>query len=275
MIYKYILLILFSTHICQSIFSQEIICGHVVDAETHKAIEYVNIGVVGKNIGTVSDSNGYYSISISSQFDPDSIRFSCIGYESRNINIKNLRERVSGDILLSQAQVYLNEIIVTPGKYKEKVLGNTYRTNKIQAGFRENNMGFECGILLPVKKQTILEKLTCNISECTYDSIHYRLNVYKQTGKMLFEPILKKPIYIKQKVLAKSMTLVIDLSEYNLIVRENTLITLEHIEDMGIGHLLFSGGLIGNTCYYRKTSQGKWEKTPLKLGFSVIVKTVE
>jgi hypothetical protein len=269
----YRLVIAFLLSVSPSLFSQEVIDGTVIDSKTKKPVEYVNIGFIGKNIGTVSDVNGAFSISIEEQLSDDSILFSCIGYESRFIHVEDLKNNKSGDVFLSEKLIKLNEVIVTPTFFNEKKRGNRYRLNLFQGGFRENQKGFECGVLLKIKKPVFLKKLICHIASCTYDTLFYRLNVYKQTGKMAFENILQQPIYIKQKSESDNFFLDVDLSVYNLIVDGNTLITLEHIEDMGEGILLFSGGFSGSTCYYRKTSQGNWMKTPIKLSFGVDVRT--
>lgn len=98
----------------------------------------------------------------------------------------------------------------------------------------------------------------------------YRVNVYKEIGNNDFINILDQPIYIKQKIENKKTSLEVDLSKYNIMVENNTLVTLEHIADMGDGHLLFSGNPFkGSTCYFRKKSHSEWNKTPLKLGFNV------
>lgn len=175
---------------------------------------------------------------------------------------------------MEQQIVNLDEVIVEPTKLIDRILGNQFKGKRIQGGFRENNKGFECGVLLKIEKKAYLEELICNIVSCTYDSVFYRVNVYKQEeGKNNFTNILNHPIYISEKITGKQKTLSIDLRRYNIIVEGNTLVTLEHLIDMGEGHLLFSGGMLkGSNCYYRKRSQGYWEKIPINLSFSVKAK---
>lgn len=61
----------------------------------------------------------------------------------------------------------------------------------------------------------------------------------------------------------------IDLQDKNIIVEGDFLITLEHIKNLGEGHLLFSAGFKAKT-YYRKTSHGKWDTAPVGISISVI-----
>lgn len=250
--------------------------GTVIDKQTNIPIEYVSIGIIGKDIGTVSDEKGAFIFDINNQYNQDSIMFSCIGYESLIMNVSAYKKEETRTIILEQKVISLSEIVVIPSIFKEKIIGNKYRGKKMQGGFRENKKGFECGVLLNIKKRAILEKLTCNIASCTYDSVFNRVNVYKEVEKNSFENILDFPIYVKLKSDKSKRSLDLDLSTYDLMVEGNTLVTLEHIADMGEGHLLFSGGILkGSTCYYRKTSQGNWSKTPIKLGFNVTAKVEE
>ena len=64
-----------------------------MDSGSRKAIEFVNIGIVGKNIGTVSNTNGVFEISVDKEMDIDTLLFSAIGYEPRLRRIADLRVR--------------------------------------------------------------------------------------------------------------------------------------------------------------------------------------
>lgn len=126
-------------------------------------------------------------------------------------------------------------------------------------------------MLLPIKEKTRIKELNCNIAECTYDSIFFRVNVYKELGDNMFENILTRPIEIKQSISKNQKKLHIPLSEYNIVVENNILITLEYIEDLGKGELFFNAGLFkGASAYSRKTSHAQWKKSKAKLGFYVV-----
>ena len=53
--------------------------GKVLDKTTAKPIEYVNIGIPGKSIGTVCDANGNFNLRIDTNHLKDVLLFSCIG----------------------------------------------------------------------------------------------------------------------------------------------------------------------------------------------------
>jgi hypothetical protein len=61
----------------------------------------------------------------------------------------------------------------------------------------------------------------------------------------------------------------IDLEPYHIVVEGNFLVTLEHLRDLGEGHLNFCAAP-GHKTWYRKTSQGSWETVPIGVSISVI-----
>jgi hypothetical protein len=252
---------------CQAIFGQNI-SGIVINEKSKLPVEYVNIGIPGKGIGTVSDASGKYILSIDPQFNDDSLLFSSIGYLPFSIKISDLRDIYNKNIVLQEKVYELNGVTIRPQKRKLQTLGVTAQSKKFVAGFKDNLLGYECGVLMKVKKSAILKRININISSCTYDSIYYRLNIYKAQGKMDFENILSAPIYIhlpKDKVLDE---IHVDLQSQNIVIDGDFLVTLEHVKDLGKGYLYFCVGLMDKT-YYRKTSQGEWKTVSVGVSISV------
>src|SRR6476646_7698139 len=71
--------------------SAQTIKGKVSDSDLHP-LAYVNIGIVGKNIGTVSDEQGNFSFTLPEQCDEDHLRFSMIGFQSREFTVLNFKK---------------------------------------------------------------------------------------------------------------------------------------------------------------------------------------
>ncbi len=256
--------------ITNMLFAQKY-AGIIINKNTGKPIEYVNIGVLGKNIGTVSDMNGNYSLTIDPQFDNEVLRISCIGYYPVSLKVSDFKSLKSANIYLEVKIFEIPEVVIRPRIYKQQTLGVTTKAHIAAAGFKDNNLGYECGIIMKIKKSAIIEKVNINFASCSYDTILYRLNIYKVKGEIEFENILQKPIYIKLPKAKTKETVIIDLLQYNMIVQGDILVTLEHVKDLGPGNLYFCAGMSGKT-YYRKTSQGIWETAPVGVSISVDAK---
>ena len=62
--------------------------GKVIDEKTKEAIPFVNIGVEGKPLGTITDDRGFFSIS--NIKTDNNLVFSCIGYKSKILSFDEL-----------------------------------------------------------------------------------------------------------------------------------------------------------------------------------------
>lgn len=252
-----------------TMFSQQV-SGVVLNKSNNQPIEFVNIGIVDKNIGTVSNIDGRFSIVIdSASVINDTLLFSAIGYESKWIQISNLLSGDKPSVRLEKKSYEIAEVVVSPTKIKEKILGVKTKNKSISAGFDKNELGYELGILMKVKKRAILKQVNINIASCSYDSIHFRLNIYKVKENKSFENILIEPIYIEMPREKVAEEIEVDLRGKNINVESNFLITLEHIKNLGEGHLHFCAALANKT-HYRKTSQGKWETVGIGVSISVL-----
>jgi hypothetical protein len=60
--------------------------GVVKDAKTNQPLPYVNVGIIGKSVGTVTDSAGRYKLNLTSH-DTDSLKLSMIGYIAQTYRI--------------------------------------------------------------------------------------------------------------------------------------------------------------------------------------------
>lgn len=137
--------------LCTSLYGQNNThAGTVKNKNNNELLEFVSIGIVGKEIGTVSGIDGSYSLIISPEFDKDSIKFSCIGYLPFTKEVADYKLLPNKDIFLEPKDIVLNEIIVNQLNLKEKTIGNKFKARTFMGGFRENNKGFECGVLLKV-----------------------------------------------------------------------------------------------------------------------------
>lgn len=116
----YLFLILLLLSAAFSGFAQTItLSGRVTDAKTGEPIPFTNVTIVGKFMGTATDTAGYYSFQAPKK--TDSLQVSSIGYTTI---IKAVKEGVSQtiDFELAFNEVALGEVVINPGENPADVL---------------------------------------------------------------------------------------------------------------------------------------------------------
>lgn len=257
------------------LLAQKNIEGAIIDATSNAPIAYANIGLLNKNIGTVSNANGHFSLLLPSKtLGSDTVRISFIGYETKDYSFQAFENlcKKNCTISLTPTDYNFNEVVIMPKDFIEKIVGNTTTNKNISVSFENNNMGHEMGVRMKIKKRpTFIERIDINIAHTTYDSIFYRMNIYKfdtKKGKPT-EHILKKPVYLVYAKADTENTISVDLSAMNVFVEDDFFVSLELVKDLGEGDLNFCAALFKSKSYYRYISQGRWTKAPISIGASI------
>jgi len=119
-----------------------------------------------------------------------------IGFESKSFLVSYFKENSIKTIYLDPKSYFLTEVKVFFHRTKEITLGTPVISDALKSGFENNNLGSELGIKVDTKGQVKLEDINLNVATCTYDSVTYRLNIYKIIDKEEYKNILTEPIYI-------------------------------------------------------------------------------
>jgi len=242
--------------------------GKVLSQKTNMPIGYVNIGISGKNIGTVSDMSGNFSIILDNIYDNDSLRFSMIGYDSESILVRQFKEDSVKNVYLAPKLYNLQEVIVISRKRKTKevVIGTPVFSDVLRSGFASNNLGSEMGIKVNVRGRVLLKDINLNVATCTFDSVTYRLNIYQFVNQTEYKNILTEPIYISFSKDKINNVITFDLTRYSIFIKDNVLIALELYKDLGEGRLLFHTQFFTGSTFHRKTSEGNWTQASGVIG---------
>jgi hypothetical protein len=265
--YKTLLLVIFPVFL----FGQTV-KGTLVDAATQSPVAYVNIGILNKSIGTVSNDKGVFAFEISKQVKPsDTVMISMIGYESQIFKVSDFQKTLQqkSTISLTSKSYDLSEVTIIPKDFKTKLVGNQRRNENMSVAFQNNNMGHEMGVLLNIKKRpTYIEKVFINIISCTYDSIFYRLNIYEydKKTKRPSKNVLQKPVYLSYTKAETQQTLEIDLSHLSVLVQDDFVVSVELVKDLGEGDINFSASFFKSRGFARGMSLGGWQRTLFRIG---------
>jgi len=249
--------------------------GIVVNSETNEPIPYANIGILNKNIGTVTNDDGSFVLDISKLSTKDTIRISYIGYKTLDLIKDQAEPSKKTKIRLQPQEIWIPEVQVNNVKPKHVILGNKNKSHLFTADESAQQLGNEFGTLIKVKHRGLLEQLRFHIVSTTYDSLVFRVNIYDVVNGYPCNNILKEQIVIRPNL--KSGNVMIDLSDYNIYLDEDFVICLENIKKLGDdkSKFILSLGVVNNPSFFRPSSQGKWEMIKLKnmkIGFGLNVK---
>ncbi len=262
--------------ICLNSFGQSIYSGAIKDSISRAPLPYVNIGIINRDVGTVSDVDGKFRISLDDRFNDDSLRISMVGYQTRVFKVTEFKSFIVGnpEIKLLELTQELQPLVVSEKRLKEEILGNRTESKKFRGGFTNSDLGNELGIVVKVKKGgTFIKAFNAFIVSNTSDSMKFRLNFYNLKDGLPNERIVADQIIFPIKT--NTGKFVLDLRQYDIKVKDDFFVSLELIENFGQKDkrgVLFSAGFLGSPFITRETSQGQWKKfRGVSLGFNITV----
>jgi hypothetical protein len=240
----------------------------LLDSATKAPVEYVNVGIPNKGVGTVSNEKGVFTLNIPDSLANETIKISAIGYASKTIRINQLKTITS--LYLATQSVGLKEVTIKPHTIKQTVLGNKTTAQAITITSAGKNLGWEIATFLNIKhKQTYLKTVKISMVKNPYTNAKYRVNIYAKDAKgNIGENILKQPI-IGTFPTTKSV-IEIDLTKYNVYVDDDVYVAIEQISmyESGKNQITFSAKLM-DKIYFRESSQGAWQHLPVGVGMWV------
>ncbi len=234
----------------------------LVDAESHQGVAYANVGIIDAEIGTNTDSTGFFSLQIPNDLADKKMLFSLIGYKDNKLTVKDflaMQQAGKDTVFLIKDKTILEEVVVRPAKYEQQVLGNNivcltdpdakkqlpipFLFESKRKGQKVTDTLTEIGTLMKVKrKKTFIDSVQINVGRCSYPEILYRLNIYEDISGT-YKNILPEPIYIKMKAEDVKSKIVIDLSQQNLVVQNNFVVAIERVKDLGKGEFAICGNM--------------------------------
>ena len=264
-------------------YSQEnILNGEIKDAENKTLLQYANIGIANKNVGTVSNSNGQFSLRLNEKINQnDIVTFSYIGYQSKSLPISklNLTNKL---IELEPLKNQLDEVVVKFTKPKAKIFGrNSKGFGLMHFNFYtsyekdvEDRLSKEIGMKFKLKKDCKINDLNFNVTSNEFSSLKFRLNIYKVENGLPTELISEKDIVFEIKDEFKGW-FNLDLKPYNIYLdkdSEDIAITIQWVESKKANENSKYFGIstaisATETSYYREKSMDTWKKSGQSLSF--------
>ncbi|GAA4367999.1 hypothetical protein GCM10023185_40320 [Hymenobacter saemangeumensis] len=241
--------------------------GRITDAKSGQALPFVNIGVVGKALGTVSNEQGLFELAFPDRLANDTVRISSLGYDTRNLTLRQLSTQPQ--LALSPAPVALAEVQVSAksGFRRTHTLGFTKKGDGVTLVLDSKDLGAQMGTVVYLKrKPTKILSAHFNVAHNHVGPLTFRLNLYRldAKGRPTDQKLLTRDVV--QTSAIEQGTLSFDLRADRLILDEDFFLALEWVGGgtaakvhKGLG---FSAGIgfANNNIYLREVSHDSWER---------------
>ncbi len=245
--------------------------GRIVDAKTEQSLPYVNIGIVAKGLGTVSNEEGFFYLSIDTLLtqETDIIQISSLGYETIEIAIKEVSAMGNKKSMISMlpAEIELQEVVVKSSALVpvSEFVGHRNQGERNYGYWNKNTaLGGELATKIRVRRgQRQLKSLEFEVLENPSDSLLIRVNIYDNDGKFgrpdtNLNSSKKSIIHTIKK--GRSISTV-DLFPYDIFVFDSFFVSIELLQvygDSDLGLVLAASSAAGSS-YRKYASQDDWE----------------
>ena len=213
-----------------SVFGQLTITGKVLRQNSNTPISYANIGILNTNNGTISNSDGSFTLKISQENATKQVLFSAIGFEQQSILIATLINGEDNIIRLKEKITALDEVLITSksGKYKDEWLGNRNRNIMVQGTMQVDSVSAGGAMALLIEKEDASDLQFANevqlfISRNTEPEFKVRvrfLEVDTSNNNLPGDDIFNESIVISTNI--KRGWLTFDLSSYDFEIDDES-----------------------------------------------------
>ncbi len=238
------------------------ITGTIADAN-QQPIAYASVGVLGADVGTITNAEGQFSLIIPDSLKHRTIRISAIGYHPITLPASKLNATIAqqGTIVLAKDVRELPLVTISATRPRYKTVGSTSHSRFFSVGFPFADLGSEVGVILSLGKQNVLlQSFNYHVSYNRMDSCTFGLNIYTVKDGAPADNLLSQNIITHIDNQPGCYT--INLQPYHLLLKGEICVALEWIAGTTTAKnsaIFFSGGLMSSS-YHRKTAQGRWQK---------------
>ncbi|MBL7921833.1 MAG: carboxypeptidase-like regulatory domain-containing protein [Bacteroidia bacterium] len=249
-----------------NLVAQQKISGLIIDKTTNMPISFASIGIVGKQVGTLSNENGFFELILTEDQKKDTLKVYAIGFKAQFFSATDLLKEVNKKMSLEAMPKQLEEVVVKSKKIKYKTLGTTKYSKNNCSGFVKNTnnwKGSESALKINNKegRQVLMESFSFYIIQNNYaDSLTFRLMFYEAADtKWQYpstRPFMKKPIIFK--IGQKNGEFVLNIKDYGIYTSKDFYVSLECLMDeMEITKFCYAGSY-DSPSFVKAAAFSKW-----------------
>ncbi len=251
--------------------------GIIKEEESNAPLPYVNIGILNKTVGTVSDSSGNYNLVFGKENLADTLQISLVGYFTKKMLLNELLNADNKNIRLTKKITVLDEVVVTNKKTQSEILGKKITSKFMQVSIFndttsvESVIGSEFGTKIKTKRRNaVLKNVNWYLTANNFKTIKFRVNIYSVKNELPDALLCNKEVFATIQNYKTGWN-EIDLERYNIPINGDFVITLQWIdgEKNKIEKpmiMIPAGVALSKNIFAKRASQDKWIKMPFNLG---------
>lgn len=251
-----LVLVLASAHLCHS--------RTVLSESTGEPVIYASVGVINRNLGTVADTAGNFSLQIPPEFVNDSIRISSIGYVAKTFAVKDIKS-IPDTIFLSEDVRMLSEVVVKPQRVKHKTAGRKGAGGFIYIeveGYKAAGQGLATP--LKVKGRAWLKELGFTIvtENRPLSEMKFRINIYRKEDDQYILQNFNPIFFDYDKSQLDNGLFTYKFPEEIMLEDGDYYVELEFLENFANEFFIMRSKPLTGRTRYRYASQSDWETLP-------------
>lgn len=224
-----------------SLNKTKIIHGKTMNAITQKPVSFVNLGIEGTTIGTASDNNGEFTLSIpETYYKQFALFYSAIGYESGHLSMDGLSLDTINIFVLEPTQYKLNELDVNA---KSKVAVGIIKDAVAQIPNNYPSFSFSHPFLFKAEKDYNDKSDVVSTKGIIYDSIGYQpKNFHAAYASRSYIFIEHAETELKKFAFNKGITAMDALLDFDIVGSKGNVLSVEQLNKYKVT-------LVGTTTY--------------------------
>lgn len=258
------------------------ISGEIKNSQNGLNLEYVNIGIANRNVGTVSNAKGNFTLKLNEKVSlNDTIIFSHIGFEPKKVLVSQLKSS-HNIVAMIPSENILKEVVVSFKKPKSKQFGRSTKglsimhSNFFYAFDKtvDDYLSRERGMEFRIKKDCKVNDFNFNITSNDFKSVKFRLNFYKVENDLPSKILIEKDIIFEVKD-NKLGLFTVDLRPYDIYLDKemgDIAVTIQWIESIKTDEKsrffsISTAMSVSENSFYRERNMASWSKTGQSLTF--------
>jgi len=226
---------------------------------------FVNIGIRQKQVGTVSQTDGSFSLQVPLQNENDTLTFSMVGYSDLNIPIQIILHDQLTEFTLQSKAAQLPVVAITAGKLTEKIFGISKSATVLHITDGSTNQQdiFEIAQVMELDNSpSKIMSLNLLITDARADSGFFRINFYRYEKGRPGDQIVEQQIIQTHAIRPGWLTF--DLSEYNIRLKGKFVASIEFLPSGKYSERINYEVKLGGSAksFVRSASQGEWNIPP-------------